>query len=83
MRHQVASSRDGFDELLDVAQIVVSDRLNKLGDVEEDSLSRIGVEDPGSVLSCDRVDGKGAFAEEGEGPEGGARRPGEEMRQFW
>ena len=68
---------------MDVAQIVVSDRLDKLGDIEENRLGRIRVEDPGGVLGGNGVDGKGALAEEGEGPEGGARRPGEEMRQFW
>ena len=83
MRHQVAPSRYGFDELLDVAQIVVSDCLDKLGDIEENCLGRIRVQDPGGVLSGDGVDGKGTLAEEGEGPEGGARRPCEEMRQFW
>ena len=83
MRHQVAPARNGLDELLDVAQIVVSDRLDKLGNVEENRLGRIRVEHPGGVLGGDGVDGKGALAEEGERPEGGARRPCEEMWQFW
>ena len=65
---------------MDIAQIVISNRLNELRYVEENGLGRIGVEDPGGILGGDGVDGKGALAKQGEGPEGGARRPGEEMR---
>ena len=51
---------------LDISQVIISDRLDQLGDVEEHGLGRVGVEHPGGVLGRDRVDRQGALAWERE-----------------